>query len=94
VWLNNIVVFSPDEIRQNDRGGTESTRLKAVSSRSPGQNGRPPPLPPEALHEHPAARFRGTWKRAGSRTPGRGTIKLVLLLEVEVDATMGNRAQI
>jgi hypothetical protein len=54
----------------------------------------PPPLPPEALHEHPAARFRGTWKRAGSRTPGRGTIKLVLLLEVEVDATMGNRAQI
>jgi hypothetical protein len=49
----------------------------------------PPPLPPEGLHEYPAARFRGTCERAGSRTPGRGTIKLVLLLEVEVDATMG-----
>jgi hypothetical protein len=56
----------------------------------------PPPLPPGALHGNPAARFRGTWKRAGSRTPCRGTIKLVVLLEVEVevDATMGNRAQI
>jgi hypothetical protein len=83
VWLNNYVVFSPDEIRQNDRGGTESTRLKAVS-RSPGHNGSPPTTAARSVARESSSTFQGNveacriegslpWHNQACSTSGSGS---------------------
>jgi hypothetical protein len=62
-------------------------KARTGRSKSGPGHGSPPPSNVAPKSKFPA-RFRGMWKLAGSRIPGRDTIELDVLLEVEVKATL------